>query len=303
MILVALLRPVLLACVSGNFEGFTSLDDAMKSQSDISVFSKPYLLQIALLIAISHENDTLASELAKVGRPPPRCVFHLEHGPPRIINQGVLSILIGRGWIIAHQATVFYAVKSSDATSSIALFQAIADSDFDLDNDIYRTALPKLAAKYGSPEMLQHILAYFSIPRPDPNLILEAVRERKSGGADMLRYLMNQATDVNHTKASNIPRSNGSSKPGHGGYGDPRARAEMEYAQITARYGQSTSRHSPGADTALHLAAQNGNLDAVRVLLDRGARRDAKDAAGRTPSQRVQQVNRKEVLKMLEEQM
>lgn len=273
----------------------------MKSQSDISVFSNSFLLQIALLVAIYYENNALAKALADMGPPPPRCIFHLrlgsirgEYTPPHAIDREVLGHLIRQGWAVPDQAAVFYAVQSPDALSGIHLFEAIASSGFDLTNPVYRTALPQLTAAAGESQMLQHILTHFSISRPNNDLILMAVSERKSGGVDMLHYLMNQAINVNYTKASNAPRPGWSSTAGEGGYGDPRARAEMEYAQ-------STSGYSVGSDTALHLAAQNGNVDATRVLLDRGARKDIRDAAGRTPFQRAQQANRIEVLDMLRE--
>lgn len=289
----------------------------MKSQAGISVFSNPFLLQITLLIAIFYENNTLASALAGIGPPPPHCIFHLitgsirgKYSPPSLaIDQGVLAQLIRRGWAIPDSSALVYAVQSLNPVTGIDLFRAIASFGFDMEDDTYRTMLPILAASSSEPEMLQQVLASFSIPRPDPDLILIAVSERKSGGADMLRYLMNQGIDVNHSKASATLRSYTTGYAGYnwsptaacGGYGDPRARAEAEYALSTAGYTTSASGYSVGSDTALHLACQNGNLDAVRVLLDRGARKDVKDAAGRTPIQRVQQANRKEVLDMLNE--
>lgn len=108
----------------------------------------------------------------------------------------------------------------------------------------------------------------------------------------MLRYLMNQGISVNYY----MPGSSWASSPTdlYDGYGDPRARAEAEYAACF-------SGHRKGFDTALHLAAQNGNVEAVRVLLDCGARKSMLDGAGRTPFQRAQQANRERVLDMLRE--
>lgn len=272
----------------------------MTSLDDKSILGNSFILQIALLIAIQFENNALAKLLIDTGLPPPRCIFHLQLGSIRgqydslrAIDRGVLAHLVRRGWAIPDHGAVLYAVQSPDAVSGIELFQAIIASGFQLDKPAYDTSLPILAAAYSKPELLHHILAHFSIP-PDPDLILVAVRERKSGGADMLRYLMDRAIDVNHTKASKAAYG-WSPTAGHGGYGDPRARAEAEWAQSTA------SQSSGGSGTALHLAAENGNLEAVRVLVDRGARKNIKDAAGRTPAQRVKQENRDEILKMLSE--
>ena len=94
----------------------------------------------------------------------------------------------------------------------------------------------------------------------------------------MLLYLMDQGISVNYTKAAslNYNRFMPSNSPGlrEGGwgwsplglccrYGGETARAEAEFAQGIVPY-------SIESDTALQLAAQNGNVDAVRVLLDQG---------------------------------
>jgi hypothetical protein len=275
-----------------------SLDDSMHSKSGISVFSNPFLLQIILLVAINYKNNTLAKTLADIGPPPPRCIFHFElcslreYTPPHAINREVLAHLVRQGWAIPDQKAIIYAVQSPDASSGIELFRAIVGSGFDLSKNDYATSLPNLAAASGELQMLQHILSHFSIRRPNDNLILTAVKSRSSGGADMLRYLMNQGISVNYYK----PGSSWASSPTdpYDGYGDPRARAEAEYAA-------GFSGYRKGFDTALHLAAQNGNVEAVRVLLDRGARKSMLDGAGRTPFQRAQQANREKVLDMLRE--
>ena len=65
--------------------------------------------------------------------------------------------------------------------------------------------------------------------------------------------------------------------------------------------GRSFTEYCRGFDTALHLAAQKGNVEAARVLLDHGASKSMLDGAGSTPFQRAQQANRDEVLDMLRE--
>lgn len=272
----------------------------MHSQSGISIFSNPLLLQILLLVAINYKNHSLAKALADANPPPPRCIFHFnlcslrEYTPPHAINREVLAHLIRQGWAIPDQKALIYAVQSPDASSGIELFQAIAESGFDLSKNDYATSLPNLAAASSEPQMLQHLLSHFSIPRPNDALILTAVQSRTSGGANMIRFLLNQGISVNyHTPASSRASLPSDSDP-YNGYGDPRARAEAEYAAAFSRY-------RGACDTALHLAAQNGNADAVRVLLDRGARRGMLDGRGRTPFGRARAHGRDGVLDMLRE--
>jgi hypothetical protein len=127
--------------------------------------------------------------------------------------------------------------------------------------------------------MLQHLLDFFSMQKPEDDLILSAVSDKKMGGVDILNFLVESGIDVNWVRPpSNAPC---------GGWGDPREQAQMEAAGYA------------GSETALHLAAHNGNLEAVRWLLDHGARTDLRDSLGRTPYERAQYKNKTQVLAIL----
>ena len=77
----------------------------------------------------------------------------------------------------------------------------------------------------------------------------------------------------------------------YGGWGDPREQAQMEHGENA----------KAGRETALHVAAEKGDVQSVRLLLDHGARSDLRDSLGRTPYDRAKLMYRTEVLDILRE--
>ena len=60
--------------------------------------------------------------------------------------------------------------------------------------------------------------------------------------------------------------------------------------------------HFMGLGTALHKAAELGNVDAVRYLIGEGADRSIKDTNGRTAIELAQMLNQRQVIEALEEE-
>ncbi len=59
--------------------------------------------------------------------------------------------------------------------------------------------------------------------------------------------------------------------------------------------------HEPQWVTALHVAARNRNVEAVKSFLKRGARTDIRDELGRTAFQTAMRKGNEEVLEIIEE--
>ncbi len=54
-------------------------------------------------------------------------------------------------------------------------------------------------------------------------------------------------------------------------------------AEFLIERGGNVTRHDLHGDTALHLAAVDGNLELVRMLVESGAKPETKNAFGNTP--------------------
>jgi ankyrin repeat protein len=70
-------------------------------------------------------------------------------------------------------------------------------------------------------------------------------------------------------------------------YSGPMARTEAdcdEVVKVLVRHGADLNAADTRRDTPLHVAAEYGDLGAVRLLLDLGADRNRRNAAGRTPA-------------------
>jgi hypothetical protein len=141
---------------------------------------------------------------------------------------------------------------------------------------LFYEVLPRLAAIKSEPQMLQYVLDFFSIKRPPDSLVLEAVQCRTTGIADILQYLISR--DVNLDRINPAP---------YGGWGDPREQAQMEH------------EGKAGRKTALHAAAEKGDVQLVRLLLSHGARSDLKDSLERKPYDRAKFMDQTEVLGIL----
>jgi ankyrin repeat protein len=74
----------------------------------------------------------------------------------------------------------------------------------------------------------------------------------------------------------------------------------VEAAQLLLNKGAKVNAKAVGGTTPLDLAAQAGCVDMVNLLLANGAKINARDDQGRTPLDRAKQWHRDEVVKVLQ---
>ena len=73
----------------------------------------------------------------------------------------------------------------------------------------------------------------------------------------------------------------------------------IDAAKLLLDKGAKIDAKAAGGTTALHLAAQSGCLDLVNLLLSKGAKVNARDDQGRTPLDRAMLWHRDEVVQLL----
>ena len=78
------------------------------------------------------------------------------------------------------------------------------------------------------------------------------------------------------------------------------AAQHLAVAEVLTENGADVNVPSAGGSTALHRAAQNGQLSLVRLLLEHGARPDVADDEGVTPRQLARKENHTEVADLLQ---
>jgi len=76
-------------------------------------------------------------------------------------------------------------------------------------------------------------------------------------------------------------------------------RCRIDAAKLLLDKGAKIDAKAAGGTTALHLAAQSGCLDMVNLLLSKGAKVNARDDQERTPLDRAMRWHRDEVVQLL----
>jgi len=76
----------------------------------------------------------------------------------------------------------------------------------------------------------------------------------------------------------------------------------LKYAWILIDHGANVNAKAKGDVTPLHIAAQKGNMDLVKILLSHKADAQALDDKGRSPRDRALQWGHPEVARFLDAQ-
>jgi hypothetical protein len=255
-----------------------AIDMAIESEYGISGLESPLLRQVTVLIAAKFEKKDLEKPIIRFGPAPRWCLYAMEGSSlfemlsiDLTISRKWLGETVRHSWVCADKDTVFGAVSCSNAAAGIELFEEIRSKGFDFSPPLFQRVLPRLAAIKSKPQMLQYILDFFSIKRPPDSLVLEAVQCRTTGIADTLQYLISRDVDLGWMNPAP-----------YGGWGDPREQAQMGH------------KGKAGRKTALHAAAEKGDVQLVRLLLSHSARSDLKDFLGRKPYDRAKFMNQTE---------
>lgn len=229
---------------------------------DTPVMASSLFRQALILAALQSNNATLATSLIQSNplAPPPReqCLFTMSHPSlpeVRDIPAGVHAALVNTGWEDASNTMFHIAARCPIAEDGIGLFNVLRNAGLDAwtTNSHYKRTIPAIALAVGVPAVLQYVRDVYSTTDPViPDMLISAVEARKSGGVEMITWLLDQGLDINYLRV-----------PGPEPRTDPRDQAERDWAL--------RQRPTSEKKTALHAAAYKGNAEAVQFLLERGA--------------------------------
>lgn len=256
---------MIMACRDQPWETVVRLDpDTMLGQV--------YLRQIMVLAALMHGNQNVASNLLSLGPPQARNLFSMLVPTVNVnekdwnLTDQVLLELIANGWFAPNlpqflEATCLASPESathlidllSDAQETRPAIRAIFSSRSQQD------ALLHLLASRGHPRTIDHALRRMGwLDDPPPSLVPAATKARNPDSVAMLRYLAEErGLDVSWIELAADPADAGNP------HLDPRERGMLVPVE--------------GAATALHGAAENGDVEAIKYLLGKGANTQRSD--------------------------
>lgn len=256
-------RPMIVACRDQPWETVVRLDpDTMLGQA--------YLRQIMVLAALMHGNHNVASNLVSLGPPPARNLFSMLVPTPNDkdwnLTDQVLLELIANSWFVpnlpqfleatclaSHESATHLIDLLSDAQETRPAIRTIFSSRHQQD------ALLHVLASQGQPCTLDHALRRMGrLDDPAPSLVPAATKARNPESVAMLRYLVDErGLDVSWIELAADPADAGNP------HLDPRERGMAVPVE--------------GAATALHGAAENGDVQAIKYLLGKGANTQRSD--------------------------
>ncbi|KAL6697210.1 NACHT and ankyrin domain protein [Trichoderma pleuroticola] len=278
-----ILMPFFNACAAGhaNVDALLSSTAGLTKDQFDDILLSPLFRQAMLFIAITTDNTPLALDILDLGplTIPSEDVWILKHESRgrssdeklKKIPNVVWASILRHGWAEPTFGLVLEAVVSDDSAGSVAMLSAIWEVNPELMKPDGRVDFTETAIKGGTPEILQHLWDLYGIPESDRHIdnemIVQAVRNRKSGGIRMLEYLLGKGLDINYRTVTDSDEE----VPWQG---DPIFHSERLYAFHLAPISRRL--------TALHAAAFRGNAVAVKYLLERGATVDSQDGLGQT---------------------
>ncbi|KAH8664745.1 hypothetical protein BX600DRAFT_512745 [Xylariales sp. PMI_506] len=261
-------RPMLVACRDQPWDTVVRLDpDTMLGQS--------YLRQAMAMVALLHKNQTVASDIITLGHPPARCLFAMlaDATMPEEwkLHDKMLLELIAHGWLSPHLVD-FLQRAFVGGTSAMQFISALCDAQETSPTIKAILAenqddLLEAVASRGDPRTLDYLLRRLGRLENAPNFLVPASTKAGSkGSVAMLRYLIEERgmdIDWMKTKPNDAGASNRCLDIRERGYPEPLA----------------------DSATALHGAASNGDIDALKYLLKRGAHPYRRDGKNKNPEQ------------------
>lgn len=296
MIQVFHLTLLLLECASEN----GTIDSVQEADASLEtpVMGSVLFRQALFATALKTRNFRLAIDLIQrdpLDPPPPdQCIFKIWYSPlkdHREIPAGVHAAVVTAGWEEPSDQLAWIAAASPEPEEGIALFNALKGAGYDswLTNRQMKNSFPGIALALSGPSLFQYLRDVYSITKPlTPNMLIQVAEARKSGGVEMLSWLLEQGLDINFMRVPDRPDRDFSGM-------DPRERAEQEMAY----------HQRPWSDekTALHAAAWMGNVDAVRFLLEQGADPRMENGIGQTADVIARAGGHEEIANLVEREI
>ncbi|KAI0436062.1 hypothetical protein F4803DRAFT_543509 [Xylaria telfairii] len=252
----------------------------------------PLQLQAVVLAALCREMPTLAVEILSANpspAPPKQSLFNLR-------DSGVCPVTYERGAFIKFPVDLWTAavkagwVTPSPKLAALAadigpqggpLLHTILDTDLDLTiflgyTRLYKILLQAVARKSDDPSLLRKIIARVPSKKLGAHLVRDVVEVREDSGVEMLAILLDHGLNINYRDKTWVSKRDQQDPWGWGGWWE-------------------------ASLTALHMAARNGNKDAVSFLLSRGARVNEPEFYGRTARDLALDAGHHEIVEMLDQ--
>ena len=188
-------------------------------------------------------------------------------------NVELCRLLLDNGLVIDRNST-FTPGINSNSQQTVAYFAlkalGVGVPDFELLNLLFERGLVvsdyliESAAAKNNPELMQYLLSK-SVSRPkDSRALLRAVY---ANNRLVVETLVNDGMDVNYNPGRDCSLDPFDGRP---------------------------------SDTPLHAAAEGGHIDMVRLLLERGAKKEGKDSHGRTAAERAKGFGHADVAELIQ---
>ncbi|KAI0431610.1 hypothetical protein F5Y09DRAFT_184552 [Xylaria sp. FL1042] len=252
----------------------------------------PLQLQVVILAALCREMPTLAVEILSANpppAPPEQSLFNLRDSQvcPVTYGRGAFikfpvdfwTAAVKAGWVAPSPKLA--ALAADVGPQGVPLLRTILDTDLDLTifldyTRLYENLLQDVARKGDDSSLLRDLIARVPGKKLGAYLVRDVVETRKDGGVEMLAILLDHGLNINYRDKEWVSKRDQQDPWGWGGWWE-------------------------ASLTALHMAARNGNKDAVSFLLSRGARVNEPEFYGRTARDLALDAGHHEIAEMLDQ--
>ncbi|KAI0406843.1 hypothetical protein F4802DRAFT_605976 [Xylaria palmicola] len=248
-------------------------------------------LQVVILAALCREMPTLAVEVLSVNpppAPPEQLLFNLRDSgvcPVGNFDRGAFAkfpvdfwaAAAKAGWVAASPSLARFAAEAGPQGGP--LLRTILNTDLDLTLfldplHLYEYLVQDVARKGDDPSLLREIISRMPSKKLWPALVRDAVEEREDSGVEMMAILLDHGLNINYRDKGRVSKRDQQDPWGQGWYS--------------------------ASLTALHVAAQRGNKDAVSFLLSKGANVNEPEFYGETARKLALDAGYHEIVEMLD---